>query len=48
MFGSSNKGSLGNKIEQNPLFKEINRLREWWLCGKILLGKAIKQKVVIS
>jgi hypothetical protein len=28
-YGSKNKGAPGSKIELNPMFKEINRLREW-------------------
>jgi hypothetical protein len=29
MYGSKNKGAPGSRVELNPVFKEINRLREW-------------------
>jgi hypothetical protein len=35
MYGSKNKGAPGSRVELNPVFKEINRLREWWPQGKI-------------
>jgi hypothetical protein len=28
MYSSSNKGASGSEMELNPMFKEINRLRE--------------------
>ena len=38
MFGSKNKGAPRNRMEPNPIFKELNRLR--WLKSKILLWSA--------
>jgi hypothetical protein len=29
MYGSNNKRAQGSAMELNPVFKEINRLREW-------------------
>jgi hypothetical protein len=29
MCGSSNKRAPGSEMELNPVFKEVNRLREW-------------------
>lgn len=29
MYGSSNKGAPGSRMEVNPVFQEIHRLREW-------------------
>ena len=34
-YGLSNKGATGSEMELNPIFKEINRLRQWCLWGKI-------------
>jgi hypothetical protein len=35
MSGSSNKGAAGSRMEVNPVFQELHRLREWWLWGRI-------------
>jgi hypothetical protein len=35
VYGSSNKRAPASTMELNPVFREINRLREWWLWGKI-------------
>jgi hypothetical protein len=29
LYGSKNKGALGGRMEMDPMFKEINRLRKW-------------------
>ena len=35
MYGSSDKRAPGNKMELNPMFEEINRMREVLLWKKI-------------
>jgi hypothetical protein len=35
MYGSKNKGAAGSRMELNPAFKEINRLRECRPLGKV-------------
>ena len=35
MYGSNNEGAPESEIELNPVYKEIDRLREWWSQGKI-------------
>jgi hypothetical protein len=35
MYGLSIIGAPGSGMDLNSVFKEINRLREWWSQGKI-------------
>ena len=35
MYSSENKRAPGRRMALNPMFKETNRLREWWPGGKI-------------